>query len=230
METHLCSGVILNPNWILTSASCLITYKKQLKKFGVGLNNEQNDLIAIYDAGRIPIKSTVMHPQFDPDTKENDIAMVELAKSIPFDGGRFRPICLLDKMWFNKMKLLAWGQVNNLDRGINSSDIKYLRYLKESNLVDISYIIKDCYEKPSHRLCMRSIDRTDGSKTPVWKSEIGSPLFHQEDNMITIVGLFSYYSYLSHSRNISQSIGVYTKVGAYLQFIKDHLSDDFCYF
>lgn len=228
METHLCSGVILNPDFILTSASCVSTYKNEFKKVGVGLNNKKNDLIAIYDEGRIPIKSTILHPEFDPVTLVNDIALVQLTKSISFDASRFRPICLLDKIWYNKMKLLAWGQVHNLERGIDSSDIKYLRYLKESHLIDISYIVKDCYTRPT-RLCMRSIDRTDANHT-LWKNENGSPLFNQEDNMITIAGLFSYYSYNSSARNISQSIGVYTKVASYLQFIKDHLSDDFCFF
>ena len=47
VETHLCSGVILNENYILSTASCLTT-KTDIKKIGVGLNNKQNDLIAIY--------------------------------------------------------------------------------------------------------------------------------------------------------------------------------------
>ena len=228
METHLCSGVILNPEYILTSASCVHTYQNEVKKMGVGLNNKENDLIAIYDEGRIPIQSTILHPQFDPETMVNDIALVRLAKSISFDSGRFRPICLLNKIWFNKMKLLAWGNLRNLGSGLRLSDIKYLRYLKESNLEDISYKVKDCYTT-STRLCMRSTDRNPPNNTKTCKNENGSPLFNQEDGMVTVVGLFSYYAYNHSPRKLAQSIGVYTKIPAYLQFIKDHLNDDFCY-
>lgn len=226
METHLCSGVILNPEFVLTSASCINIYKNEFEKVGVGLNTK-NDLIAIYDEGRIPIRNTIAHPKFDPNTLDNDIALVQLNRTISFDSSRFRPICLLNKIWFNKMKLLAWGNLRNLNHSLQSSDIKYLRYLKESNLVDISYIVKDCYTRPT-RLCMRSIDRIEPNSTHITQNENGSPLFNQEDGRTMIVGLFSYYSFYSSSGNISQSIGVYTKIGPYLEFIRDHLSDDFC--
>lgn len=239
METHLCSGVILNEQFILTTASCLINNlnvdeNKETKKIGVGLNNKDNDLIAIYDQGRIPINRTFKHPLFNSTTYENDIALVELTETIKFNDSRFRPICLLEKgkCWFNKMNSLGWGSfsIHHLDhQKIQSSDIKYLRYLGETNLEDISFIAKDCF-KQSTRLCMRSIDRTIVN-TKICKNDQGSPLMFTEDGKITVIGLFSYYSFNEkNSNNICQSIGIYTKVSPYLQFIKDHIDDNFCYF
>ena len=117
METHVCSGVILNEKFILTTgknnlqnlfssnaslflASCLNTFKNENRKIklGVGLNNKENDLIEIYDEGRMAIKRTIIHEEFNSTTLfDNDIALVELTEKIQFKDSRFRPICLLKK-------------------------------------------------------------------------------------------------------------------------------------
>lgn len=49
----------------------------------VGYSND-NDLVQIFDNGRIKVKSYVVHPEWDPITIENDIAILKLERSIRF--------------------------------------------------------------------------------------------------------------------------------------------------
>ena len=129
------------------------------------------------------------------------------------------------------MTLFNWGNLRNLDHSeIKSADLKFLRYLKETNLEDVSYIVKDCFNKPN-KLCMRSLLTNENNKTCQY--DHGSPLVLMEDGRFTVIGLFSYYSYNSkrNLQNVCESIGVYTKISPYLDsFIKKHVNEDFCYF
>lgn len=239
VETHQCTGVILNENFILSTASCL-KIEQDLSQVGVGLNNKQNDLIAIYDDGRIPIKNRIIHEHFNSTTLDNDIALVELAESIDFNVTRLRPICLLEQksFWFNRMITFNWGNLKDFKNEIKTIDLNYLRYLKEQNLEDISYQIPDCFERSinSNRLCMRLIDKSNQQQiknkttNQFCKHDSGSPLILKEDDKLKIIGLFSHYTNFNRKNSINfKSIGVYTKISYYLQWIIGHIGDEICY-
>lgn len=225
--------MILNDHSILTSASCIYPYKDNIEKIGFGFNNRFNDLITIFDDRRRPIEKIFMHPQFDSTSLENDIAIIKAEKKIQFQDGiraliRAKPICLLKSMeWFDKMDVFYWGKLDP-KKQISSKDVKYFRYLKKTKLEDISYGIKDCNSK--RRFCMRSINKKEPdhfNKTIC--NENGTPLLFKEDGRITSVGIFSYYS---DEEKISEclSVGVYTKINAFINFIEEHAEGNVCYF
>lgn len=188
----------------------------------------------LLDEGRIPIKKTIIHEEFNAESLENDLALIELQTPINFDKTSFRPICLLDqsKYWFNRMSSYVWGNIGSLTNPIKPTDLKYLRYLKKTNLEDISYKVPDCLDKPK-RLCMRSIDKPMNSENSKSDHEPGSPLLFSEDNKVTIIGLFSYYSSnrkYEMNNDPSTTVVVYTKISDYLQWIKQQIDEEFCYF
>lgn len=73
-NTHICSGVIIAPDWILTSARCVGSF-------------DGSDLLAVYGARRLTgpyhvkeIDMVLVHPKYNTNNFENDIAML-LTKS-----------------------------------------------------------------------------------------------------------------------------------------------------
>lgn len=53
----------------------------------------KNDLVSIFEDGRVKIKRYIVHPGFAPEQALNDIALVELENDIEFND-RVQPACL----------------------------------------------------------------------------------------------------------------------------------------
>lgn len=63
----------------MTAAHCIIK-----RPLSVGFGNE-NDLVKIWDAGRIKVKKAIVHPKYNLKRElENDIALLELEHPIQF--------------------------------------------------------------------------------------------------------------------------------------------------
>ncbi|XP_054153202.1 trypsin-like [Oppia nitens] len=71
-KRHFCSGTIIGTNWILTAASCLQNRTVSSIYVGVGKNDYQlnNTLYTVVQ--------TILHDQYSPLTKQNNIALVRV--------------------------------------------------------------------------------------------------------------------------------------------------------
>lgn len=78
---HICTGIILNNRWLLTSAMCLVNY------------NDNFQLIVIYYGShdrtnvqrtKNAIEKIVIHPEFDKKNLINNLALVKVNRSIAF--------------------------------------------------------------------------------------------------------------------------------------------------
>lgn len=91
---HSCGGLIVNENWILTSAHCTL---KHPSKLAVSYGHNQ-DLIAMFDSGRIVVEKIVVHPNFTENvnkkTYTNDLALVKMSSPLPIDGENVSAACL----------------------------------------------------------------------------------------------------------------------------------------
>ena len=134
LGTHSCGSVIVNENWILTSAHCVqIHPTKRLLAYG-----HDQDLVSMFNAGRLPIESIHRHDHFI-DNKTglfNDIAMVKLATPLPLDGKNVAPACLgFEPVQPNIIyTMFGWGspfsshRINNY--WFHQQNSRYLRELK----------------------------------------------------------------------------------------------------
>ncbi|NXE26663.1 TMPSC protease, partial [Ardeotis kori] len=89
--THLCGGVLVNENSVLTAGHCVRKTKDPYSWRAVlGVYN-------LWKHGRYTkkrnIKSITVHPEFNRDTFENDIALFQLNSAVRYSG-YIQPICL----------------------------------------------------------------------------------------------------------------------------------------
>lgn len=74
---NICSGVILNKRWIITSAHCLKKTDNLYVRYG---SNNQNDISRI----SIGVDKIVIHRDFDPVSLVNNVALVRVSADIKF--------------------------------------------------------------------------------------------------------------------------------------------------
>ncbi|KAK8398071.1 hypothetical protein O3P69_003767 [Scylla paramamosain] len=89
-KRHVCGAVVIDRLWVTSAAHCLNSIDiKELHVVAGEHHLETQDL-----EQRREVKEAIAHPNFDPTTNENDIALLLLAKPLKLDGLTVNPVCL----------------------------------------------------------------------------------------------------------------------------------------
>ncbi|XP_055344099.1 transmembrane protease serine 9-like [Paramacrobiotus metropolitanus] len=92
---HFCGASVLNNQWVVTAAQCIDpSTETQFKQFVQVYYGNQN-LSKIPDSQKVTVARAIMHPNYNINNLNNDVALIKLTAPIPnFPNPMVSPICL----------------------------------------------------------------------------------------------------------------------------------------
>ncbi|XP_045139209.1 mite allergen Der f 3-like [Portunus trituberculatus] len=109
-KQHLCGGIILNDNHVLTTASC-VNGRSSLHVMGAGVSLEDQ---SGYEEHKT-VNMVIIHPDYDSVTKAHDLAILKLSHNFIFVTGLISPAVLpapdtAEPATGTKMVAVGWGK------------------------------------------------------------------------------------------------------------------------
>ncbi|CAL8091092.1 unnamed protein product [Orchesella dallaii] len=118
---HFCAGIIINNKYILSSAHCYQHATPRYVRLGeYDLNtliDDGNDYLPQSRREDVRIEKLTTHPEFNPITYANDIALIRLEKPLELNTTFIKPACLpfMNEYDMPKENRINMNNVNDFD-------------------------------------------------------------------------------------------------------------------
>jgi secreted trypsin-like serine protease len=205
--TFFCGGTLLNQEWILTAGQCVDG--ATLFTIRLGSNNlNSNDP----NGQRLATDSYVLHPDYNPDTVENDLGLIKLRMPITYTT-YISPIDFLptsDLKSYTGAMALGWGQIDDATAGL-VDELRWVRLTVLSN--------EECRLIYGTQITdnMACVDGNYNEGT--CKGDSGGPLVETIGNQRGYMMIVGVASFISGNGCESTDPSGYTRVFPYIDWI-----------
>lgn len=213
-----CGASLIDDRWLVTAAHCVEQFQKEEIYVSLG-EHDKNQISESSFTQHIAIDKIIMHENYDPNTVDNDIAVIRLSGPVTFNDG-IRPVCLPFKFASNDFSgesgtVTGWGQLTFNGEVSNVLQEVELPILTTAECQQYDIVAGSITE---NMLCTYSLG------LDACKGDSGGPLHWGKDGRQYLIGLVSFGQGCADK----DSPGVYTKVTNYLQWIQKKTSANLC--
>lgn len=208
---HFCGATLIDSRHVLTAAHCLTSLSSSQVRIVAGLHrrsNKQTGRVQTLTASRI-----FLHEQYNSVSQAHDIAVIRLSQAVTLNE-YVNIICLPgpDPQELNPVTVIGWGA---LRRGGTSPDALQQVTVQVTN-----------NEAAAAYSSYFSVQRQIGAGIPQLggkdscQGDSGGPLMYKADGVWYLSGVVSFGNGCAGAYNP----GVYTRVSAYLSWIRSKMS------